>query len=344
LSDALTYLEDEGFQVSVEDSLGLPWNPLARMHEFYSGLDPLRAARVLARLRRYDAVVSVGCSSAYLLVLLRRLLRVSLPIVLIDPALSTDYPRRKRLQDEVLPQVEKVVVYGRVQLDYLRREYGDRVDATFLHHRADTDFYRPGPDPDGGPARRPYVFSIGNDYSRDFDTLVRAVKVCAARPGYTHHCLLQTSLPVGDPGTGIEVCRAKVSYAELRDRYRRASLVVLPLRDVIHAGGINSLLEAMATAKPVVITRSRGIRDYVVDGETAALVEPGDARGMADTILRLLGSPQEATRLGRNARQFVVETCRNAVYARALAGVIRDAVRRPAPPCGTRRSSDFVAP
>jgi glycosyltransferase involved in cell wall biosynthesis len=336
LSDALLCLEDQGFQVTIEDSLGLPWNPLARMHEFYSGLDPLRAARVLARFRRYDAVISVGCSSAFFVVMLRRLLGLRLPIVLIDPALSYDYPRRKRLQDRVLPHVQKVVVFGRAQLDYLRREYGDRVDAAFLHHRADTDFYSPGPAPEQSPPDQPYIFSIGNDCSRDFDTLARAVRLCAGHPGYAHRCLIHTTLPVSDPGPGVEVCNTRVSYTELRDLYRRASLVVLPLRDMLHAGGINSLLEAMATAKPVIVSRSQGILDYVADGESAALVEPGNAEALARAILQLLGSPQEAGRLGRNARKFVTDHCWNAVYTRALGALIREACGPPASRTRTR--------
>src|SRR4051812_6372161 len=79
-SDSLLFLEEEGFQVEIEDSLGFPLNPLARMHEFYSGLDPLRAARALLRSRRYDALISVGCSSALSLVQLRRALGLRVPI------------------------------------------------------------------------------------------------------------------------------------------------------------------------------------------------------------------------------------------------------------------------
>src|SRR5262245_2408919 len=123
-SDALLYLEDEGFQVSIEESCGRPFNPLVRMHEFYSGLDPVRALRVALRARGYDAAVCVGDASAFVLLWLRERLGFRLPVVLIDPALSTDYPRRKRLQDYVLPRVQRVVVFGRAQLDHLAREYG----------------------------------------------------------------------------------------------------------------------------------------------------------------------------------------------------------------------------
>src|SRR5437660_1153826 len=94
LSDALLFLEDEGFRVDIEESLGRPWNPLARRHEFLSGLDPLRAARTLFRAGRYDALVCIGDATSFFPFWLRTLRRPRLPIVLIDPALSNDYLRR----------------------------------------------------------------------------------------------------------------------------------------------------------------------------------------------------------------------------------------------------------
>jgi glycosyltransferase involved in cell wall biosynthesis len=77
-----------------------------------------------------------------------------------------------------------------------------------------------------------------------------------------------------------------------------------------------------------VVSNSRGIRDYVVDGRTATVVPPGNPEPLAEAIVRLLNSPQQAAWLGQNARQFVVENCRNSVYARCLAGVLREAARK----------------
>ena len=39
-SDAFLFLEHKGLDVVIEDSCGVPFNPLVRMHEFYSGLTP----------------------------------------------------------------------------------------------------------------------------------------------------------------------------------------------------------------------------------------------------------------------------------------------------------------
>ena len=66
-----------------------------------------------------------------------------------------------------------------------------------------------------------------------------------------------------------------------------------------------ALLEAMAMALPVVATRVTGCLDVIADGETGLLAPRGDPAALADRILQLLRDPQEAQRLGTNAREAV---------------------------------------
>jgi glycosyltransferase involved in cell wall biosynthesis len=59
----------------------------------------------------------------------------------------------------------------------------------------------------------------------------------------------------------------------------------------------NSLIEAMASAVPIVSTNSGGIPQLVTDGIDALLVEPQQPEQMADQILKLLQQPQFAREL-----------------------------------------------
>ena len=323
MSDAFLFLEEEGFQIDIEESLPWPFNPMVNVHEFYSGLDPLRAARVMTRMRRYDAVVCMGDATAFFLVAMRSVLGFRLPIILVDPALAPGYPRRKRLQDYVLPRVDRVIVFGRVQLDYLRSEYGSSVSADFIHHRADTDFYQPSHD--GEAADRPYILSVGLDGARDFETLAHAARAFAETdPAW--RIVLHTSRPVSDPSGRLEISGETISFVGLRELYARASVVAIPLKDAIHPGGINTLLEAMAMARPIVISASRGIGDYLADGRNASVVPPGDACAMCTAMATLVRSPEQARRLGEEARRFVVDTCDNRLYARDFATIIREVI------------------
>ncbi len=62
-------------------------------------------------------------------------------------------------------------------------------------------------------------------------------------------------------------------------------------------------IEAMAAGLPVVSTRAGGTPEVVVDGETGLLAEPGDARGLAESMLRLADDPALRRRMGDAGRQ-----------------------------------------
>jgi glycosyltransferase involved in cell wall biosynthesis len=68
-----------------------------------------------------------------------------------------------------------------------------------------------------------------------------------------------------------------------------------------------SLFEAMAARCPIVATRVPGIREVVVDGETALLVPPDDAASLADALLRLRADRDLAAALARAAWRYVDE-------------------------------------
>lgn len=62
------------------------------------------------------------------------------------------------------------------------------------------------------------------------------------------------------------------------------------------------ILEAGASALPVVSTRHAGIPDVVVEGQTGFLVDERDVPAMTEHMLRLAREPELAKRLGQSAR------------------------------------------
>ena len=65
------------------------------------------------------------------------------------------------------------------------------------------------------------------------------------------------------------------------------------------------ILEAMASAKPVVSTRLAGVPEQIVDGRSGLLVEPGDEAGLAEALERLLTEPDRRRQIGQAGRQRV---------------------------------------
>lgn len=61
-------------------------------------------------------------------------------------------------------------------------------------------------------------------------------------------------------------------------------------------------VEAGATGLPVVASRVGGVGEVVVDGETGLLVPPGEAKPLAEALLRLARDPALRSRMGKAAR------------------------------------------
>lgn len=60
------------------------------------------------------------------------------------------------------------------------------------------------------------------------------------------------------------------------------------------------VIEAGAMAKPVVASRIGGVEELVVDGETGKLVPPNNPQALAEALVSVLSSPDNARRMGEN--------------------------------------------
>ncbi len=82
---------------------------------------------------------------------------------------------------------------------------------------------------------------------------------------------------------------------DVSELLRLAEVLVLPSRNEPFG---RVLIEAMATAKPVVATNSGGAPEIVVPEETGLLVPPEEAEALAEALLRLLGDGELRRKLG----------------------------------------------
>jgi alpha-maltose-1-phosphate synthase len=106
-----------------------------------------------------------------------------------------------------------------------------------------------------------------------------------------------------------------VPEAELPALYRQARVVALPSvhrtcygRDVAVSELLGlTAIEAMASGTPVVASEIGGLPEVVEDGVTGFLVEPGNVEELRSRLAELLTNRQLAERLGRNARERVLE-------------------------------------
>jgi L-malate glycosyltransferase len=179
------------------------------------------------------------------------------------------------------------------------------------------DRYKPTNDLGGSRARlgldpaRLYVGNIARFHPvKDQVMLLRAfARVATARDDVD-------LLLVGD-GPLRETLRDLALSLGIHDRVRflgiRADVPdILPALDVFALTSLSeaaslTLLEAMASGVPVVVTAVGGNPELVRNGIDGICVPRGDVGATARAILQILGDPTSASKMGRAARERVVE-------------------------------------
>jgi glycosyltransferase involved in cell wall biosynthesis len=93
----------------------------------------------------------------------------------------------------------------------------------------------------------------------------------------------------------------------VRERLARARVVALPVRENSYSGATTTLLQAMAMAKPVVVSRTDAIADGydLEDRVNCRFVAPGDLDAFEHALLELLTDAGGAAGLGVRARETV---------------------------------------
>lgn len=186
----------------------------------------------------------------------------------------------------------------------------------------DDRFFTPAP-----ASGRRTVLAVGKDLARDYATLAGAVDGLDAEVRVVAHPrnLAGIALPAN-----VRVEQG-LSYADLRAAYADAGCVVLPQRGEGFAygsegGGLTALLEAMATARPVVASERAILRDYVEDGREALVVPPEDPSALREAIERVLSDGGLAQRLGEAGRARVERAHTSRGFAAQLAPMLRAVV------------------
>jgi glycosyltransferase involved in cell wall biosynthesis len=283
---------------------------------FYALL-PLRIAREL-RSFRPDAVLVQGAQETALTLLGRALARVPARVIADvhgDPAAATRLygsPLRKALS----PLGDALARRGLRRADGVRtisaytsglvRAAGREPTATFAAFMDLEPFLAEPPAPLPDP---PVALFVGVlERYKAVDVLAEAWRLAAPRvPDATLH--------VVGRGTLRDEMRRLVVELPAQTRWTEA----LPTEDVARAldeatvlalpsrseGLGRVVVEAFCRSRGVVASRVGGIPDLVTDRESGVLVPPGDARPLADALVRVLSDRELAESLGTAGRRVV---------------------------------------
>jgi glycosyl transferase family 1 len=298
---------DHGFEL-------LDWSRVGRGRRRTPALAVRHALIAASRAFDYDAILSdgehVGVPLAVALAPRRRRPRH----VLIGHHLTT---ARKRLIAGLAQAAGTLVlVHSSRQLEILRDRYGfDARALARVDYGVDTAFW--SPDEDRAESR--LVVAAGREH-RDYATLATALEGLSVQAFAAVGSRFSPATPHTPVPAASQVQTGSADLPGLRDWYRRATLVVVPLLPNDFQAGVTTILEAMASGRPLVVSATEGQRDVIEDGVTGMLVPPADPAALREAVRSLLGDPAHRLRLGRRAREAAVERFDVDRYAAALAG------------------------
>jgi glycosyltransferase involved in cell wall biosynthesis len=290
------------------------------------------AVQALGSARDADAIYLTGEDLGIPVALMARLLRVRSPRLVMR--LENIHQGRSLFRQALftvllraaLRRIDLVLCRNRVAEQTLISAYG--VPPAKLRRAVepvDPAFFDPALPAGPAPAlpEAPFIASAGLEM-RDYPTLVEAARGLKARvligagspwshfrfPD-AHGSALPPNLTVAAFGPG-----------QMREIYRAASFVVVPVLPTLRTCGISVLLEAWAMEKAVVVTRTAGLEEFLVPEVNALVAEPLSASDLRRQIERLLADPQLCARLGRAGRETALRDHRLEGYLSA----VRDAV------------------
>jgi len=199
---------------------------------------------------------------------------------------------------KALNNADQIIVLSTTQAEFLSKFLSRPIDV--IPHGVDVQRFPQS------SYKRPNCLIVGQ-WLRDFHTIIRVLRKLRERDDI----IFDVVLPKATPRSIVEKFRAlalkqrnlnvhfNISDSSLMKLYAESSMFLLCLEDFTAS---NALLEAMASALPIIVTDVGGVRDYI-DEKCAILVKRRDVNGIINSILYLLEDENAKRSLGRRARE-----------------------------------------
>ncbi len=222
---------------------------------------------------------------------------------------------------------------------HLEGEVGNTAKIHLIYNGIDTGRFRPGPP---SPQVRAELganagqFLIGMVAAlvpwKGHDVFLRAAAQIGRRAPQARFVIVGADIMGDHPGyydklracardLGIEDIVAFTGHrADMPDVMRAIDILIHPAAGEPFG---RVVAEAMSTAKPVIGANDAGPAEIIEDGVSGLLVSPGDSTAMADAALRLMADADLRTRMGRAARDRIVQYFSGEVHVQAVQRLYR---------------------
>jgi glycosyltransferase involved in cell wall biosynthesis len=342
------YFENDGVEVHrILPSLNLNAFPMLwRLNRWWEGYR-LGVAIKLRQILRKNSIDLIECPELHAETLLHSILRKRPPLVVRlhsasrvarnlesrDSSFTTlNFQAERRL-------IRKATHVTSPSLALKNSLNGDRGNGplTVIPNPVDVDHFKPNSG--GKPANTvPNIVCVGRPrFLKGIHVLAEAMPQIWNQ--FPHSVFTFVPAPMGKGGGSpreayreclgslIEDTRVRimdpVSRARMPEVYRSATVCVVPS---LWEGFGYVAAEAMACGASVVASGVGGLSEIVEDNHSGILVEPGNAKDLAQAILSLIRDSERRAQIGVLARKRIVSEFSNAVITARMAGLYQQVV------------------
>ena len=243
------------------------------------------------------------------LLLRRRRIPVVHTIHDLDPHSGTSYGRLLYLWNHsIVHWADHILVHGQKYRERLIAEGqpADRVTWTpllhlFLSYQAETELQQSPPRSEFRPTA---LFFARLEYYKGVDILIEAMRQLSDHPACTAVIAGRgdsSKLGNGQIPQNVEVRNRLIEDTEAIELFSSCSVVVLPYRDATQSALIAA---AYFFGKPVIVTRSGVLPEYVEEDKTGWIVATENAPELADRLKDAFADPGRLRRMGETGRHW----------------------------------------
>ena len=87
-----------------------------------------------------------------------------------------------------------------------------------------------------------------------------------------------------------------------------------------------AVIEAMASSKPVIVSRKSGASEIIQDGENGIVIDEPNAENMAAKVEKLISDPELQKTIGSNAYSYTVQNLSWKIYAKNMVAVFEQTI------------------
>jgi len=228
----------------------------------------------------------------------------------------------RRYETQLMKRSDALIAVSKYTVDELTDLYGiEEEKIHVIYNGVDIDKFKPRPDrmelrrEFGLEEDKKVVLFVGRLYHRKgLEILLRSippvleefsdVKFAISGTGFKQK---EESLRSLAKELNIEDHVKFLGYVpdeQLPSLYSASDIFVLP---AIYENFPFAILEAQATALPVISTKVGGIPEFLVDNENGFVIDPGDSIQLTQKVLTLLQNPKLAEKMGTRGRELIEE-------------------------------------